>query len=942
MAKINHASPVPRQAVRSFALAAMLAMATLVAAAADPKSAQYYEDALVRFEKKDYAGAIIQLKNAIKIDPRALPVQMLLGKALLANSEVAAAEVAFNEALRLGVNRAEVIAPLARALVGQARLTEVVGGDARFDPTGLPPGVRQELLLIQASAHSDLGSPREALRAIQEARAINPDAVESWTAEVPVQIRARRFKEATDAVDRALALSPAAAEVHYLQGSIAHAQGNIAGAMAAYDRTLSMQPAHLEARVSRAGLYMDLGRLDDVAREAAEARRLAPADPRPTYLAALVAERKGDVKASRAALAEITGLLDPVPVAFMRYRPQILMLGGLAHYGLGNNEKARPYLEGVVRQQPDGPAGKLLSQIYLADKNYDRAIETLEAYIKGRPGDTQAVVLLATAQMSRGRPARAAQLLQDVLKTQESPRLHAFLGLTLAGGGKFADALVELEKAYRKDPSQVAAGAALIDLYLRNKQAGKALEIAEALVKRAPKDAQNHALLGHARAASGDLARSRVAYEQALKLDPGFTAVQLGLARLDLRERKDDAGLKRLGLILASDEKNVEALMESALLAERRGQVTEATTFMTKAADHSPPGSPGAGIALVDLHLRGGRIDAAKEAMKVLQAKAPESVPVLIASARVHLAAKEPAAARANLMRAGRTADFDPRILVQVALLQMAAGDPKDALHSTNKAMQADPDFLQAKALAVDINLRLGDLAEAEKLAREVAQKQPKLALASALLGDVAMARGQPAAGLEAYRRAHQLEPTSTSLIRIHQVLERQDPTAANTLAEGWLKSHPTDAEVRRLLAASYARAGKLAPARTMYEALVTAAPNDAEALNNLANVLLLQKDPKALQVAEQALARKPAAAHIIGTTGWAAFQAGQGDRALQLLRDARLRDPGNADTRYFLGAVLASKGRNGEAREELVGALKSGAAFANAKAAQSLLETLK
>ena len=123
---------------------------------------------------------------------------------------------------------------------------------------------------------------------------------------------------------------------------------------------------------------------------------------------------------------------------------------------------------------------------------------------------------------------------------------------------------------------------------------------------------------------------------------------------------------------------------------------------------------------------------------------------------------------------------------------------------------------------------------------------------------------------------------------------------------------------------------------------MVAQAPADAESLNNLANVLLLQKDPKALRVAEQALALKPAAAHIIGTTGWAAFQAGQGDRALQLLRDARLRDPSNPDTRYFLGAVLAAKGRAGEAREELQGALKSGFPFANGKAAQELLQTLK
>jgi Flp pilus assembly protein TadD len=117
--------------------------------------------------------------------------------------------------------------------------------------------------------------------------------------------------------------------------------------------------------------------------------------------------------------------------------------------------------------------------------------------------------------------------------------------------------------------------------------------------------------------------------------------------------------------------------------------------------------------------------------------------------------------------------------------------------------------------------------------------------------------------------------------------------------------------------------------------------PDDSEALNNLANVLLLARDPGALKVAEAAMQKDPGAAHIIGTVGWAAFKAGQNDRALQLLRDARLRDPSNPETRYFLGAVLASTGRNTEAREELEAALRFGP-FASAKDAEQLLRTLR
>ena len=160
-------------------------------------------------------------------------------------------------------------------------------------------------------------------------------------------------------------------------------------------------------------------------------------------------------------------------------------------------------------------------------------------------------------------------------------------------------------------------------------------------------------------------------------------------------------------------------------------------------------------------------------------------------------------------------------------------------------------------------------------------------------------------------------------------------------MARQWLKDHPGDTRVLRALGDSEARNGDLAAARRAYEALLQQAPRDADALNNLAIVLVGLKDATAVKVAEQALALKPQTAYIIGTAGWAAFHAGQSDRALQLLRDARLRDPANANTRYFLAAVLAQQGRKGEARQELQAALQAGSNMAYTKDANELLKTL-
>ena len=119
-------------------------------------------------------------------------------------------------------------------------------------------------------------------------------------------------------------------------------------------------------------------------------------------------------------------------------------------------------------------------------------------------------------------------------------------------------------------------------------------------------------------------------------------------------------------------------------------------------------------------------------------------------------------------------------------------------------------------------------------------------------------------------------------------------------------------------------------------------APNDAEALNNLANVLLRMKDPTAIAIAEKAVAQDGNNANAIDTLGWALFQSGQMDRALQLLRDARLREPGNPVVRYHLAAVLAQLGRKIEARDEAEAALKAGRGFEEQAAAESLLKTLR
>ena len=384
-----------------------------------------------------------------------------------------------------------------------------------------------------------------------------------------------------------------------------HAQGNSKGALEAYEKALRKNPEHSEALIARAGLRVDQGRLEEALRDIAEVRRLTPSDPRGPYLAGQIASRQGDNQAAKSAMADVTGILDPVPLDFLRYKPQLMVLGGLAHFALGQNEKARPYLESVVRQQPTSPVAKLLGQIYQNAGNHDLAIETLEGYLKAHPRDTQAIVVLATSNLGRGRAPRAIQLLQDAVKIEDTPHLRTMLGMSLVGGGRRAEALPEFENSFRRDPSQVSAGAALVSLYLGRNNTAKAIEVAESLIKRMPKDAQFQSMLGSARAQAGDKAKARAAFEQATRLDPSFTPAQIELARLEVQANQLDAAAKRLSDVLAKDAKHIEALIEMSAIMDRQGQRTRSHPVAGEggrlqcrqrtAAGPDPGGSPPAG-----------------------------------------------------------------------------------------------------------------------------------------------------------------------------------------------------------------------------------------------------------------------------------------------------------------------------------------------------------
>lgn len=936
---------------RPASLLAPILVAALTASAAVPalaqtakeKAARFYEDAQVRFERKDIPGTIVQLKNALQADKTLLPVQLLLGRALMMDGQAVAAEVAINEALRLGVDRAEVAVTLGQSLLAQGKHQQLLEQPV-MAPAGLPNSVRYNVLLLRASAYADRGEANNALQAVEEARSIDREAVDSWIAEVPVRLRMRQFKEASAAADMAAKLAPSSAEAQYQRGTIAHMRSDIPGAIALYTKALSLDAGHVESRIARAGLYIDNRQEAEAMADVDEVRKRSPREPRAAYMKALLLERTGDRVKAKAALSEVVALLDPVPIEFIRYRPQMLLLAGLAHYGLEEYGKAKPFLDLFCRAQPGTPASKVLARIYAKEQNVDRAIELLEAYQRTFPNDGQALIQLSAAYMAKGRTTKATQLLQDALKTRDAPEYNTALGIALNQTGDSAGAQAQLEAAIKKDPRQTQAGMALVALLLRDNQAARAVQLADQMLRQDPGNATLLNLAGIAKAQAGDLGGARRHFESATMIDAKLIAPQLGLARIDIATNAFDSAMRRLKAILKADERNTEATYDMAALLQRMGKLEDAQRTLVRASELGGKTDTRADYALIELHLRANRPAVAQEAAKVLLGKLPEDVMALRTYARVQLANGDKAGASQTLINASRRAGFDPEQQTDVAALQITAGDDASAAYSLEKALSNNPDYIPANVLLATLELRGSDLTKAETRIRRIQQLRPKLAVGYQLQGDLALRRGQARAAVDGYRQAFKTQPNSGTALQLVQMLSAQGEAAeATSTASQWLKANPRDVQVRKALGNHLARNRDFTRARSEYEAAVKLAPNDPDALNNLANVLIQLKDFKAaIRTAEQALGQGVQDPMIVDTLGWALFQDGQNEAALIKLRDARLRAPGNPEVRYHLAATLAKAGKRNEARDELQAALRDHPQFDGRTEAKALLDTLK
>lgn len=919
-------------------LAAGLALPSIPTIAADARleAARYYEDALKRYESKDVAGTIIQLKNALQRDGRLLSAHVLLAQAYMDNHDPAAAEAALDTAARMGVARSEIANMLALALYSQGKYQDLL---EKVKVDGLPGPIQQEIQLLRVYAALKQADQPAAEIALDAARKAGAETAALQVAQGMYHLQRGENDRARAAAERALRLDPQEGGAWNLLASLDHLQGNWRKALNGYAKALSFRPNLVDARLARVGILLDQGQPQDAEADLKEIAERHPDDPRGTFLLAQVRSRLGDKKGADGALLKTAKLIDSLPPERIARHGQLLMLGALAHYGMQSYERAKNYLDAYIRAFPNQPgARKLLGAIYLGQGNPNDAVKVLAQAYREAPGDPKIATLLAAGYMALDQPARAADLLGQVGGAEaKDPETVAALGFSLVSSGQRDEGMEYLGRAYTQRPGDIRLGNALVMLNIRRGESRAAVTVAETLARRHAKNASVLNLLAVARAAAGDLRGARKAYGQALALAPNFTAARLNLGKLEIAEGRLDAARQQFGQVLKTDKHNAAAQFELARTEEAAGRLAEAIRWLelVRARDAK---NVQAALYLVELYLRDNQPQKALDVAKQVNLVQPDDFQSMSALGRAYAAAGQTRLAKVVFSRMGKAASFDVAMLTTTARLQLAVGDMEGAMFCLNKALSDQADDPEANVLMAQLEVERRQTDKALARLRGLVSIQPRSALVQSALGDAALAARLPAEAIRAYKAALALDDSAANALRLYQAQAATGELAAGIKTlDGWHRKHPDNAGVMLALAEARMRTGQRTQARTDYEAYLAQHGDHPMALNNLAGLYMGQDDTKALAYAERAYKHAPEVYAVNDTLGWLLLSQGQVDRALRHLRDARLRAPDNPEIRYHLAAALHRVGRDAEARVELAEALKGGDGFPGSEAARRL-----
>lgn len=567
--------------------------------------------------KGKVAEAIIEYRNALDQEPKAVDVRIKLAEAYLRHGEPAHAAEEYIRAADVTTD------PVVQVKAGSLLLLGRRFDDARVRAekvlTADQKNVDAQILL--ANALAGLKDLDGAVAQLEEAIKLSPERSQTYANLGQLELSRGRQDAAETAFRRAVELAPKSANARLALGNFLWATGRPADAEQQFAAALTAEPNNVLAHRTEAAFYLASGKL-----EAAEPHLKRVVELTKTAAASMAL---ADFYIAQHRDAAARAVLEPLSANAAVAGPVSVRLATLDR-AAGHNAEAYQRLDATLKTSPtDSQALALKASLLLADGKLDDALAVATTAVTAHPDAVTGYYMLGRVHAARREVDASIAAYQQVIKLNPlaSDAKVALARLQLASGR--ADATIGLaQEALKTEPRNADAQLVLVQGLINHGDFDRASTELASLLQRFPKSAAVHVQQGMLLGRRRQLAEARKEFNTALVLQPGSIEAIGGLTALDLTERQVDAAKARLAPLVADPHARPVALMLAARTYASTGDLKTSEELLKRvlAAD---PGYLDAYGALGQLYTRQGRLDEALNELNTLVQKQPRPVAAL-------------------------------------------------------------------------------------------------------------------------------------------------------------------------------------------------------------------------------------------------------------------------------------------------------------------------
>ncbi|NQZ87192.1 MAG: PEP-CTERM system TPR-repeat protein PrsT [Colwellia sp.] len=532
---------------------------SLAACSPNKTSEEYMQSAQKSILAKDDASAVIDIKNAIRIDKKNVEARFLLGTLYLRQGDAASAEKELQRAIDLGKAIELTFPKLLKSLNLQNKQSDVLPMIA-LHKDGVVELLPQ-VLFYAGLANINAGEKDAAIDAFMQAIKISPDSSYSKLGSAYLSIEAKNIDEALFQIEDSLKDNSLLSEAYMLKGNLLHVRKDYSNAVKAFQQYHKLLPKDLKVRMFLARDLIQDKQFSEATKHLDYLIKLFPEQPYVNQLKGVLSYEEGSYQSSL--------YFTEKAIQNGVNSPSNRVVAGISAFNLQQYELSYKYLVGITDQlQENHPLNKLLISIKMQLGYTADAINSINEIQTFNAEDLSLLTKASFELLKSGDFANAKELIQ------KSDELHSdnAIDITRLGILKLSisdvEGIANLEEAIDISPELPLARMALASAYLYNKDYEKAHDLANKWKLESDNSIDGYRLAARTFLLQNDIDKAEIEFHKILEFTSESKYALIYFAQKYFDENKKTESLKYVKRVLAFSPYHIGALTISYRLGK--------------------------------------------------------------------------------------------------------------------------------------------------------------------------------------------------------------------------------------------------------------------------------------------------------------------------------------------------------------------------------------